>query len=187
MIQAIDAVTDEQKVSTEDSISVSRGALTSMFWFSGIMATICFLAAVSWLIIYQYLLFEETKQVILQAKDTAYQDFVLANQVQALLTQYTPVSSGTLAGVGLCFLGFAIISLNLKPSLGIEGGYEKAKIKFVNLSPGILIIIVAAVLIGFCISRYHPFQPSVILDQQPTTEQQQPNTALHPTPPTPAP
>ncbi|MGA9998230.1 MAG: hypothetical protein WBP93_22650, partial [Pyrinomonadaceae bacterium] len=76
---------------------------------------------------------------------------------------YTPISCGILAGVGFGFLGFALfmVNINAKPTLGIEGEYEKAKVKFVNLSPGILVIMIAALLIGFCISRYHAFEPKV--------------------------
>ena len=163
-----------QKMSPDvPDISVPPRVLASMFWLSTIMAALCLLVAVVWLIAYQFFIFQATQEVMRQAPDTFYPDFVLKNQMQALLIQTTPISCGTLAGVGFGFLGFAIVSLNLKSTIGMEGEYEKAKLKFINLSPGILIILVAAILIGFSISRYQSYVPKVFENWQPTASQSQ--------------
>lgn len=92
---------------------------------------------------------------------TKYPDLVLKTQMQALFLQSTPITCGTIAGVGLAFLGFALFMSNIeaKPSLEVQGEFQKAKIKFINMSPGILVIVLAAALIAFCISSYPSFEP----------------------------
>ena len=160
------AESDSDGDGTPIEVLVSPKLVSIAFVFSLVMAAICLFVSVCWLIYYQFAVFGEARAAMAEAESTFYPDLVLKAQMQALFLQSTPISCGTLAGVGLGFLGFALfmVNINLKPTLGVEGEYEKAKIKFVNLSPGILVICLAVILIGFCISRYPSFEPKIFED-----------------------
>lgn len=67
------------------------------------------------------------------------------------------LSCGIFAGLAFGFLGFALFLLGIKKEIDVDAQYESVQIKFARMSPGVLVILIAAVLIGVCATRATPF------------------------------
>jgi hypothetical protein len=71
------------------------------------------------------------------------------------------LSCGVLAGVAFGFLGFASFLIGIKETMDVSFEGSSYKANAVRMSPGVFLIVVAAVLIGVCASRETPFNYSI--------------------------
>jgi len=71
------------------------------------------------------------------------------------------LSCGVLAGVAFGFLGFALFLLGIKETMDVSFEADSYKANAARMSPGVFLIVVAAVLIGVCATRETPFNYSI--------------------------
>jgi hypothetical protein len=67
------------------------------------------------------------------------------------------LSCGVSAGLSFGFLGFALFLLGIKKEIDVDAEYDNFKVKLARMSPGVLVILIAAVLIGVCVTHRTPF------------------------------
>lgn len=71
------------------------------------------------------------------------------------------LSCGVLAGVSFGFLGFALFLLGIKETMNVSFDSVSYKANVARMSPGVFLVVIAAVLIGVCVSRETPFSYSI--------------------------
>ena len=63
------------------------------------------------------------------------------------------LSCGVSAGLSFGFLGFALVLLGVKKEIDVDAEYDGFKVSFARLSPGVLVLLISAVLIGVCVTH----------------------------------
>jgi hypothetical protein len=71
------------------------------------------------------------------------------------------LSCGVLAGVAFGFLGFALFLIGIKETMDVSFDGVSYKANVARMSPGVFLVVIAAVLIGVCASRETPFNYSI--------------------------
>ena len=91
-------------------------------------------------------------------------------------------SCGIFVGVSFGFLGFALFLLGIRKETDASAEYENFQVKFARLSPGLLIIICATVLIGICVTREIEFGYSISEERPTPSNNLNANTTTTPSP-----
>jgi tetrahydromethanopterin S-methyltransferase subunit B len=89
------------------------------------------------------------------ASDLSILSVSIAGRLQ--MARFALLSCGAFAGLSFGFLGFALFLIGIKEEMDVEAQSESYHIKFARMSPGTLVILTAAVLIGVCITRQLSF------------------------------
>jgi hypothetical protein len=71
------------------------------------------------------------------------------------------VSCGIMVGLAFGFLGFGLFLIGVRDVMDAEGSATDFKVKLANISPGLLLLLCATLLIGFCATHQTPFQLNV--------------------------
>lgn len=69
------------------------------------------------------------------------------------MARFALISCGMFVGIAFGFLGFALFLLGIRNEVDASAVHENFQIKFVRLSPGLLVILCATVLVGICVTR----------------------------------
>lgn len=77
----------------------------------------------------------------------------VAIQARLYMARLALFSCGVFIGVSFGFLGFALFLLGIRQSVDVDAEHDSIKAKFARLSPGLLVIICATILIGVCVTR----------------------------------
>ena len=67
------------------------------------------------------------------------------------------LSCGILVGIAFGFLGFALFLIGIRESVNLDLETNIYKAKFAQMSPGVVIILCSAILVGVCATRETPF------------------------------
>jgi hypothetical protein len=76
---------------------------------------------------------------------------------QMYLGRVTLLSCGVFVGMAFGFLGFSLFLIGVKGDVNAEGTQGPLTIKLERVSPGLLVIICATILIAMCATRTLPF------------------------------
>jgi hypothetical protein len=81
------------------------------------------------------------------------------------------LSCGVFTGMSFGFLGFALFLLGIKKEINADAQYENFQVKLARMSPGVFIILIAAILIGVCVTHSTPFTYETIkIPVKPSTD-----------------
>lgn len=143
---------------------VSRKLLSVGFVFALVLAVICL--SLSLFYLFQYLNSANTGITQVLDKVAAQQIKLEVGQLEVLINgrlvmaRLGLLSCGVLAGVAFGFLGFALFLLGIKETMDVSFEADSYKANAARMSPGVFLIVVAAVLIGVCATRETPFNYS---------------------------
>ncbi|HEV2707772.1 MAG TPA: hypothetical protein VGV59_17770 [Pyrinomonadaceae bacterium] len=156
LTSSVEARKDSAKSVAEknDSSNISGYLLSIGFGIALVIAISCL--AMSGLYLFRYL--DSTGSGI----DTLIKNTGTSSDVNILsvsiagrlqMARFTLLSCGAFAGLSFGFLGFALFLIGIKEEMDVEAQSENYRVKFARMSPGALVILIAAVLIGVCITR----------------------------------
>jgi|SRR5215213_1434034 len=151
--------------SQQSSSFVSRKLLSVGFVFALVLALLCLTLSIFYL--FQYLSSANTGITQLLDKVAAQQIKLETGQLEVLINgrlvmgRMGLLSCGVLAGVSFGFLGFALFLLGIRESMDVSFDSESYRANAARMSPGVFLIVVAAVLIGVCATRETPFNYSI--------------------------
>jgi hypothetical protein len=96
---------------------------------------------------------------LIKSTNTASELSILSVSIAGRLqmARFALLSCGAFAGLSFGFLGFALFLIGIKEEIDVEAQSDNYRIKFARMSPGALVILIAAVLIGVCITRQLSF------------------------------
>lgn len=69
---------------------------------------------------------------------------------QMMVVKMTLLSCGIFVGAAVGFLGFSLLLLGIKGTMSTDGSKAGLQAKLVNLAPGALVLLCAAILVGVC-------------------------------------
>ncbi|MES2829811.1 MAG: hypothetical protein V4687_16760 [Bacteroidota bacterium] len=156
--------------------SFSRGFLNIGFIFGLLLAGFCLYLAADYMNQYAEVSSKSVNQVVDhtmgklkgQPEQTKmdYQMIRLALTTNMYIARVLLLSCGMFIGLAFGFLGFSLFLIGVKGNVDttIEGG-ASYKLQMARLSPGLFVILCAAIIIGICITRNLP----VNLNQKTTT------------------
>jgi hypothetical protein len=79
------------------------------------------------------------------------------------------LSCGVSAGLSFGFLGFALVLVGVKKEIDMDAQYGDFKVSFARLTPGVLVLLISAVLIGVCVTHRTNFWYEHSLVEAPNT------------------
>jgi hypothetical protein len=88
------------------------------------------------------------------ATETVQQLAINARIVMALLAL---LSCGAFVGLAFGFLGFGLFLLGVKGEMDVKGETGAYQLTVARMTPGVFVILCAAILIGICVTRETPF------------------------------
>lgn len=144
---------------------VSSKLLSVGFVFALVLSLLCLGLSVFYL--FQYLNSANTGITQVLDKVATQQIKLETGQLEVLINgrlvmaRLGLLSCGVLAGVAFGFLGFALFLLGIKETMDVSFDSVSYKANVARMSPGVFLIVIAAVLIGVCVSRETPFNYSI--------------------------
>ena len=139
-----------------DSSAIPKTVLEVGFFSGLLLAFLCFLGSAYYLHQFQQTT-SEAVRVTLQAAQQSSVSANGANLMQFSLSAHIFVaqvllrSCGVFAGLAFGFLGFSLFLIGVQGDIDADlDASGKLKVSLVRLSPGALVIVVSAILIGFC-------------------------------------
>lgn len=144
---------------------VSGKLLSVGFVFALLLSLLCLGLSIFYL--FQYLNSANTGITQVLDKVAAQQIKLETGQLEVLINgrlvmaRLGLLSCGVLAGVAFGFLGFALFLLGIKETMDVSFDGFSYKANVARMSPGVFLIVIAAVLIGVCASRETPFNYSI--------------------------
>lgn len=151
--------------SQQSSNFVSKKLLSVGFVFALLLALLCLTLSIFYL--FQYLVSANTGITQLLDKVAAQQIKLETGQLEVLINgrlvmgRLGLLSCGVLAGVSFGFLGFALFLLGIRESMDVSVESVSYRANAARMSPGVFLIVVAAILIGVCATRETPFNYSI--------------------------
>jgi hypothetical protein len=85
------------------------------------------------------------------------------------------LSCGLLAGLSFGFLGFSLFLIGIDGESDISGEHSDYKITLSRVSPGIIVLLAATILIGVCATRETPFWYKRTVETKSSDEQSKEN------------
>lgn len=81
----------------------------------------------------------------------------IAINARLVMARVGLLSCGVLVGLSFGFLGFGLFLLGVRKEMDVAAQYENYQLKLARVSPGVLVIICATILIGVCVTHVTPF------------------------------
>jgi len=78
-----------------------------------------------------------------------------------IAARFSLLSCGILAGLSLALLGFCLFLVGAKGEVGAEASAQNAKLTISKAAPGVVIMIIAILLIGFCVTTKIDFEADI--------------------------
>jgi hypothetical protein len=82
----------------------------------------------------------------------------LAINSRVVMTRFALLSCGVFVGMAFGFLGFALFLMGIKGEMDVSAQAESFTIKIARMSPGVFVLLCAAILIGVCATHSSSFQ-----------------------------
>lgn len=145
------------------------------------LASVCLLSALITLAWFMFLM-SGTMEAMSELIDTLIKDptqnastLRYAVAARIALTHESLVASGVMVGVAFGFVGFALFVMGITGAAEIEGKTRDYSFALKNAAPGLVLLVVAAVLIAVCISQrveveYTPSPKAEGAPAQPTVD-----------------
>jgi hypothetical protein len=108
-------------------------------------------------------------------------DLKTAIFAQILVAQIALLSCGIFVGMAFGFLGFALFLLGIRAEMDVDARSEVYQMKLARLSPGVFVLLCAAVMITFCATHESEFGYRA-LEQPGAAWQRPPAPAVTPKP-----
>lgn len=81
-------------------------------------------------------------------------DLKIAISAQLVIAKVALLSCSILVGMAFGFLGFSLFLIGIRAEMNVEASKEGSQVKLARLSPGVFVILCAAVMIS--VSATHP-------------------------------
>jgi hypothetical protein len=166
------------------SIHLTRRALTAAFFAMLVMAFACLCSATIYVYKFQLSLGAIPSSISNVSEPGVLTRSLAEQEVIALSIAYEKrielLSTAVSVGLSFGFLGFALIVIGVRGDISAEGAHGPFSVKFAHLSPGVLVIVAATILIGVCSTRSLPLDMKSEADLHPDLH---PTTAPVATPP----
>jgi hypothetical protein len=139
--------------------------LTALFFILLLMAFACLTGAAVYLYRFQEQLSDIPVSILAVKTESGLVARSLSQQeVGALAVSYEKrielLSTGVFVGLAFGFLGFALVVIGVRGDISAEGRHASLTVKLSHLSPGVLVIVAAVVLVGICTTRALPLEMS---------------------------
>lgn len=152
---------DKNQISDRTNLIFPQKILNFGFRSAIVFAGLCLLATVVYLVYFLFSTSNAVQQILLQPgtdiNSLLIKDIGIKSRLYMAGLSLT--SCGIMVGMSFGFLGFGLFLIGIRDvtnaSMEME---EKLKVKLVNISPGLLLLLSATVLVGVCATHNIPFQ-----------------------------
>jgi hypothetical protein len=135
----------------------SRNILNFGFKAAVVLAGLCFVLGACYL---GYFLVTTSGSIVPLVKETQPGVLDIVVSARMVMARFALLSTGVFAGLAFGFLGFALFLIGIEGDMGVDAESETYKLKLARISPGVFVMLVAALLIGICATRSTPFDYS---------------------------
>jgi hypothetical protein len=99
----------------------------------------------------------ETLMTAARESKLAPDDLKIAVSAQLVIAKVALLSCAILVGMAFGFLGFSLFLIGIRAEMDVEASKEGSQVKLARLSPGVLVIVCAAVMISVAATHPTPF------------------------------